>query len=257
MKMMDELSEVAPGELQPRKVAARQDGVAEFAGSREARLVADYDLLTEVMFESFQGPAWDKMAKRLVAYGLVVIKSWLRRGVIFNRCVEKGFGGIPNAQHGGITDEDDVMGLANETVWLAVLAYRDKVLIPGRWDPRKGANLTTYFIGQCLIQFPNVYKRWWRETQRDTYHTSESPLDQNEQRFGPTTTHVGTTREVIIRSRIQEGLEHADATDREILGWHAEGFTYNEIAELTEVKVGTIKSRIHRLRRRANTHDAA
>ena len=151
---MDELPEVAPGELQPRKVAARQDWVAKFAGRREARLVADYDLLTEVMFESFQGPAWDKMAKRLVAYGLVVIKSWLRRGVIFNRCVEKGFGGIPNAQHGGITDEDDVMGLANETVWLAVLAYRDKVLIPGRWDPRKGANLTTYFIGQCLIQFP-------------------------------------------------------------------------------------------------------
>jgi hypothetical protein len=28
------------------------------------------------------------------------------------------------------------------------------------WDHRRGATLRTYFIGQCLIRFPNIYRRW-------------------------------------------------------------------------------------------------
>ena len=93
---------------------ARRSWVDEYAESREARLAADVDLLTRVMFEGFQGPAWDRMAERLVAYGLVVMKSWLRRGVIFDRCADKGWR-IRNAQRGGIADEDDVAALAHET----------------------------------------------------------------------------------------------------------------------------------------------
>ena len=236
------------GELQLRGVTARRSWVGEFADSREARLAADSDLLTQVMFEGFQGPAWNKMAERLVAYGLVVIKSWLRRGVIFDRCAAKGWG-IRNAQPGGIADEGDVAGLANETVWRAVLAYRDHVLIPGKWDPRKGANLTTYFIGQCLFQFPNVYKRWWRERKYQ-----EVPDQETVEQLGRANRPMGPATDLINRSRIRKGLEHADKTDRAILAWYAEGYTYEEIAELTGVKVGTIKSRIHRLRKKANAH---
>ena len=62
---------------------------------------------------------------------------------------------------------------------------------------------------------------------------------------------MGPTSAIIARGRIREGLEHADDTDREVLGWYAEGYTYIEIAELTGVPVGTIKSRIHRLRKKA------
>lgn len=248
MRAMDEPPETRGGpQLQRRRA-----WVVEFADRREARLAADADLLAEVMLEGFQGRAWDRMAERLVAYGLVVIKSWLRRGVIFNRCAEKGLW-ISNAQPGGITDEDDVEALADETVWRAVLKYRDNVLIPGKWDPRKGANLTTYFIGQCMFQFPNVYKRWWRETKRQ-----EVPLDQDTiEELGRAAKPVGSAAGVIRRDRIREGLAHADDTDREILWWHAEGYTYAEIAELTGVPAGTIKSRIHRLRKKVNTHDAA
>ena len=252
---MDEPPDTPGGlQLQPKEptALARRAWVAEFADQREARLAADTDLLTAVMLEDFQGPAWDKMAERLVAYGLVVIKAWLRRGTIFNRCAEKGLG-ISNAQPGGITDEDDVEALADETVWRAVLKYRNNVLIPGKWDPRKGANLTTYFIGQCMFQFPNVYKRWWRETKRQ-----EVPLDQATiEDLGLANKPRGAAAGVINRDLIRKGLAHTDATDREILWWHAAGYTYEEIAELTEVPVGTIKSRIHRLRKKANAHDAA
>ena len=243
-----------PGGLQPRGpiTQARRGWVVEFADSREARLAADADLLTEVMFESFQGRAWDRMVERLVAYGLVVIKAWLRRGVIFDRCAQKGLW-IRNAQPGGIADRDDVDALADETVMRAVVAYRDNVLIPGKWDPRKGANLTTYFIGQCLFQFPNVYKRWRRETNRQEVAFDQDTIEG----LGLANKPGRSAAEAITHDRIRKGMEHTDHTDREILGWYAEGYTYTEIAELIEVPVGTIKSRIHRLRRRANAHDAA
>ena len=237
-----------PGGLQLGEATPRRSWVGEFADSQEARLAADVDLLTEVMFEGFQGPAWDKMAERLVAYGLVVMKSWLRRGVIFDRCAAKGWR-IRNAQPGGIADEDDVAGLAHETVWKAVLAYRDNVLIPGRWDPRKGANLTTYFIGQCMIQFPNVYKRWWRERKYQ-----EVPDQETVEQLGRTNEPMGPVAALLNRSRLRKALKHTDGTDREILGYYAAGYTYEEIAELTGVKVGTIKSRIHRLRKKASAH---
>lgn len=105
---MDEPPDPAAGrDLQPKNGGSvPASWLNEFADSPEAQLVADYELLTEVMFESFNGPAWDKMAERLVAYGLVVMKSWLRRGVIFTRCAEKGWG-IRHAMHNGIDDPDD------------------------------------------------------------------------------------------------------------------------------------------------------
>ena len=71
--------------------------------------------------------AWDLDSN---TFGLVVIKSWLRRGVIFDRCAAKGWR-IRNTQPGGIADEGNVAGLANETVGRAVLVYRDNVLPPG------------------------------------------------------------------------------------------------------------------------------
>ena len=253
MRAMDDPPETS-GELQRRgpTAQARRGWVVEFADRREARLAADSELLTEATFEGFQGRAWDRMAERLVAYGLVVIKAWLRRGVIFDRCAKKGLW-IRNAQPGGIADRDDVDALADETVMLAVVGYRDNVLIPGKWDPRKGANLTTYFIGQCLFQFPNVYKRWWRETKQQEIALDPDIIEG----LGLTNTPGRSATEAITRDRIRKGLEHTDDTDREILGWYAEGYTYEEIAELIGVPVGTIKSRIHRLRRRANAHDAA
>jgi len=38
-----------------------------------------------------------------------------------------------------------------------------------KWDPSKGATLRTYFIGQCLIRFANVYRGWWRNEGRRRY----------------------------------------------------------------------------------------
>jgi hypothetical protein len=86
----------------------------------------------------------------------------MRRRLIFQRVRERGYGGLPDPPDGAHDDPDTVAELAQETVAKALRHFHDDVLVPGKWDSRRGATLRTYFIGQCLIRFANIYRRWWR-----------------------------------------------------------------------------------------------
>jgi hypothetical protein len=112
------------------------------------------------MWSGYEGPHWRRFADVLAGYGVQVIRSWVVNGKIFLRCREKGIG----LNWGLKRTADDAQELANETVARAVVAFREKVLIPRCWTPEKGASLKTFFVGQCVFQFPNVYRAWEVET---------------------------------------------------------------------------------------------
>ncbi len=46
---------------------------------------------------------------------------------------------------------------------VALNKFRDTVLRRHRWDSTRGATIKTYFIGQCLIHFSNIYRSWIAE----------------------------------------------------------------------------------------------
>ena len=52
--------------------------------------------------------------------------------------------------------------LALDTTVDALTFFRDRVLREGRWSFDGGATLTTYFIGACILTFPNVFRLWQR-----------------------------------------------------------------------------------------------
>jgi DNA-directed RNA polymerase specialized sigma24 family protein len=140
-------------------------GLEAFEQSRAAehlaRLEADAELAAQLMLSQYQGRGWDMFAQALAEYGVQVIGAWVggRERLIFAKCAAKGIGALVPVDY----DKDDARGLANETVVRAIAAFREKVLVPGRWRPAKGASLKTFFVGQCLFQFPNVYRKWQRE----------------------------------------------------------------------------------------------
>jgi hypothetical protein len=136
------------------------------AAERVDRLAWDYNLVTDLAFRQFEGPRYDYFANELAKYGMAVIRGWIRRRLILARCRERGFGGLPEPPVGAFDDPELVEGLTDETVAMALRHFREDVLIPGRWDYRKGASLRTFFIGQCLIRFANVYRSWWRQDGR-------------------------------------------------------------------------------------------
>jgi hypothetical protein len=181
---------------------------AEYDQTKEAksidRLAADLDLINTLALRGFSGPDYDYFAGELAKYGMAVIGGWLRRGLIFRRAEERGLGGLPRPPAAALDDPETIAELTNETVAKALFHFRCDVLLRGRWDSTRGASIRTYFIGQCLLRFANVYREWWRK----------------EARHGPVVDHYdavkmadgridGPEQTAIIRSDIRNGLEQA------------------------------------------------
>jgi DNA-directed RNA polymerase specialized sigma24 family protein len=124
---------------------------------------ADRDLLAALAEEDFQGPGWDRFAHGLASYGINVIRGWIMTGRIFAELRARGIRhGAGTSWHGQMTSAD-ATDIAVETVARAIVSFRDKMLVNGRWSPEGGASITTLFITQCLFQFPNAHRYWKKE----------------------------------------------------------------------------------------------
>ena len=96
------------------------------------------------------------------------------------------------------------------------------------WDPAKGASLTTYFVGQCKRQFPNVYRSWHSREQR--------------RRDFPMTVQLGGSLTETLRDpatiTVANGAAGTDPRQMDpivatvIRLKHLEGYTYEEIATM-------------------------
>lgn len=125
---------------------------------RLARLLGDERLLTDLVAAGFAGPDWDFVQEQLLRYGLTVISSWIRSGVIVAKCAEKRVRARsprPQAREPETAEE-----ISFDVISIGMVKFRDDVLLPGKYDPKKGASLSTFYIGQCLFQYDNVMARW-------------------------------------------------------------------------------------------------
>lgn len=120
------------------------------------RLAADVELINLLMWAQYAGADWLKFREVLARYGVAVLHKWILSGQIFRECATKGFGAVRRRRR---VDEDEALGIAGETVAHAIRFFRERVLIPGVWNPAKGASVRTYFVGACVLHFPNIYGR--------------------------------------------------------------------------------------------------
>ncbi|HEX5996635.1 MAG TPA: hypothetical protein VFY84_15955 [Jiangellales bacterium] len=138
--------------------------LGEFAGTREdrdldeavralrrrERVAEDADLIMWLALNGFAGEDYRRFAHELARYGYAVMLAWIRKGVIFGKCRERGLGGLPEPPVGAITRPDVAEELAGETVAKSLHYFRENVLLRRQWDPTRGASIKSYFIGQCL-----------------------------------------------------------------------------------------------------------
>jgi RNA polymerase sigma factor (sigma-70 family) len=161
-------------------------------------------------------------------YGIAVLSSWMRRRLIFQRVRERGYGGLPDPPDGAHDDPDTVAELAQETVAKALRHFHDDVLVPGKWDYRRGTTLRTYFIGQCLIRFANIYRRWWADEARHGRATRTAPVDAPR-----SADPVADSPEVRLtqQDEVARALSRVrNPNVRRALVLHGAGMTYTEIA---------------------------
>jgi DNA-directed RNA polymerase specialized sigma24 family protein len=122
------------------------------------RLAGDTDLVKSLREQDFEGADWDFVVNELVKYGIAVVGGWVRRGVMKSKCAEKRIR-VPETPDHIRSDVEALEDIASETVAEAIVYFRDDVLVPGVWDPNKGAALRTFFIGQCMKRYANVLRR--------------------------------------------------------------------------------------------------
>ena len=131
---------------------------AELADELERlrRLQADEELLLALQLERFTGRLWERFSRELTRYGLGVLRAWIRHGTIYGKA--KTLTGYGLGRIEGWPDDQTIDDIATDTVVAALIYFRDKVLMTHRWQSSGGASLGTFFVGQCLYQFANIYR---------------------------------------------------------------------------------------------------
>jgi hypothetical protein len=227
---------VAPSRLQPKTPAdtALDIGVHLTRSERDEaahidRLAADAELVDILRGQGFSGDDYDYAARELVRYGVAVLTRWLLTEEIYPILSRRFQVGLERPRPGLMKDE--AISLAGEVVAVALNRFRTDVLIPNKWVPSKGASLTTFFVGQCLLRLPNIHRRWLKES-RDKFY---GELDEGARKHYALGELSGRTRNVeddviteLIGATHLSTVRNIDA--RKALVYTAFGYPQAEIA---------------------------
>ncbi|MET8997165.1 hypothetical protein [Amycolatopsis sp. NPDC004169] len=236
----------------------------QHAAENLQRLEADRDLVEQLRADGFTGPRFDLFQRMLVSYGIPVIRSWITRRLIYDLCAAHGRGMKALAPDevreylAGRAGQDDRVELALETVAIALKMFRERALLGGQWSPEKGAALGTYFIGACLLAFPNVFRSWVREYKRwqpvQRYGLPDSAGEQLKDRrqsldrgFDEDPADVACGRALVL-NHLHLLREQPAATVYVVAAVVLQGKSYAEVGSEVGLSAEAVKQRLYRYR---------
>ena len=208
--------------------------------------------------DGFEGETWKEVAAALVDYGFQVMRAWVVTGEVFRRMREKGRA-YSDPPSGGIP-RDEALVLAQDTVADAIVDFRDRVLRQGIWNPSKGANLTTFFIGNCLLfQFPKLYRSWRRDYERA--RRQETNLSDAGFPVPETPAKEDPAHKVVTDDHTRRTLEDTlgsirNHTNKAIVVLDGEGYGIDEIAETLGLSYKAVEARLYRARKQIRRRES-
>jgi hypothetical protein len=226
--------------------AGADRGDPESRGDLERR-AADKELRDELASTNFTGPKYQIFQEDLARYGISVLRAWMYTGYIFKLTTGCGVTLHPtDAELESLHRDPDIREeLATMTVAAALPQFREHALAGGGWHPEGGASLTTYFMGACLLAFPNEFsrhrvqrKKWQLQSQRDPAVTEP-------------TVSVITDPAVIAagNGQVRDALARADLREAAIIALTIDGYSQEEIVELLgEPSVRAVEGVLYRWR---------
>lgn len=221
---------------------------------RQARLLADEQRVRQLRAAGFQGAEYEIFRADLAAYGYPVIRSWIRRRLIFDMCkaLGRGLEAPDDVREYLAMHEAERQELALETVARALRLFERLALREGIWAATRGASLTTYFTGACLRVFPNVFRAWYRDHQlaHRTGLYGTLPSEQVLHRRSHTDPYDADPAGIAATSvDIKKMLASLPESIRLAATMMVEqDMTYGEIAEALGCTEDAIKQKFHRTR---------
>jgi DNA-directed RNA polymerase specialized sigma24 family protein len=209
----------------PLQPAAGRDDELPRAHEHLERLLADSQLLTELQWSGYADPVWQPVAAEFARYGLGVLTAWIGTGRIYRQVLTKTGYRLTGPEHG--LDDDAVQSLATDTTMDTLGAFLENVLKQNRWDPARGASLKTFFIGQAMFQFPNVYRRWLTQQRREAW----VQFDGSAMELPDVEHSAPADREVLSREQFDTTLALLSTKDaRTAFAMASMGYSHDEIA---------------------------
>ncbi len=234
------------------ELSRHQRDQARRAAESLARRQMDQGKLNSLALAGFAGPDYEIFAGELAAYGYPVILAWLRRGLIWKHCADRGRPLRPTDRDRETLDDmfEERLELAFETVAEALRFFRDRVLRAGYWSHEGGATLTTYFIGACLLVFPNVFRRWQAAERRwhgalavETLHCPEGTRLADSATADPADVVIG-------RATVLSELDSMPASTRDAAALVVDGMSFAEAGDFLGTTDRAIEGRLYRYRQR-------
>lgn len=218
------------------------DNPEPLSADRKRQREADVATLESLRGAGFEGPVWKALVEGLFLYGRNVLGKWITDGSIWRRCQALRLQ-LPEDLTWRKPAPADIDDLVLDTLVNAVAAYQQR-LRKGRWDPDRGASLRTYFVGQALIQFTRVYRRYRQDQQQLV------PLDPGHiYTHGDISAWLDPERVLLTKEELRERLSRvASPRSRTVLVLDALGFSYAEIADRTGLGVRAVEGRLRRAR---------
>ena len=232
------------------------------AAEKSLRRAQDAALFQVLAEQEFAGRSYRRFEDELARYGLSVMKGWLFTGHIFQVTSSRHIMVMKNDAllHEVSASADARDELANATVAVALTKFRKMAAAGTGWKPDGGASLTTYFMGACVLAFPNEWRRlvvanekWRRQTSASV--ESEMPNVVAEERGFDTGQTIGRNPATIAVSRAhsEQLINTLKPREQKIVLATDAGYSQEEIAEMFGEKskraVEGVLYRLHQTRK--------
>ena len=244
MEDADELFE--PG-LRRRRHVVQRWGTRQTAAD-VSRRDGDRELHQILADQGFRGADYADFERELVDYGFVVIRSWLRKGKLLEKCGPLQVKGIPpgiNLDPSSLR-EYEIEDLTEDIVADGIYRFRERSLVGGRWKPNGPASMRTFFINQCLFSSATPLAAFHRQKKREQEMTYLDGFSDRGSFVDPENTAEAVTQDIELMRLVGTlGPE-----DREVLNLHLAGLTHREIGQKIDTTPKGIERRLARIHTR-------
>ncbi|MFJ8098254.1 hypothetical protein [Streptomyces griseofuscus] len=223
----------------------------ESPAGHAARRARDAQVVEFLRGQGFAGPRYEKFTGQLMEYSWPVMLGWAHTGEIFRQARKNGCP-VPASLLVPAWTQDDRYEVVTDSLLHGLASFRANALQGGRWDPGKGASVTTYYVRACIFAFRTVYEAWsrrycWRaSTVQTCAGLDDDPLAQLPDGHAADPCHIAVVNDDIRRvlPMLPDGELRAAVVRR------AAGFTQDEAAGLMGMTGKALESRLGRVRLR-------
>ncbi|EOD70529.1 hypothetical protein [Amycolatopsis vancoresmycina] len=202
--------------------------------------IPDLELLCALEADGFDGLVWSELENRLAGYGVGVIGAWVGTGEIYRRATEKG---RPVRPPRPPFSRDEQIELAYETVGAGIRLFQEQGLQDDGWRPDRGARLSTYFLGSCVLCFANACRKQLSARRRAEHDVFVAEFDWHEASV-PSAERVALARmdvEAALTGKLGKAAKPGVPPDvaRVVLNYLVLGYDATTIVELINSETAT------------------